>query len=51
MSSNHCNIAVAPSSPVKGDGLHELNILKVKVEGAGGGSTLESTDDSGFGMD
>ena len=36
---------------MKGVGLHELNCLKVKVEGAGGRSVLESTDDSGFCMD
>ena len=48
MASNHCSILVAPSSPVKGVGLQELNSLKVKVEG-GGRSTLESTDDSGLG--
>ena len=46
MESNHCNIFVAPSSPVKGVGLQELNCLNVKVEG--GGLTLESTEDSGL---
>ena len=48
MASNHCSIFVAPSSPVKGVRLQELNCLNVKVEG-GWGSTLESTEDSGLG--
>ena len=48
MASNHSSSWVAPSSPVKGVGLQELNCLKVKVE-EGGGSILDSTEESGLG--
>jgi len=50
MASNHSSSWVAPSSPVKGVGLQELNCLKVKVE-EGGGLILDSTEESGLGMD
>ena len=46
MSSNHVRILVAPSSPVKGSGLHEVNCLKVKV--VLGWSALESTETLGL---
>ena len=46
MASNHSNNWVAPSSPVKGAGLQELNCLKVKVEE--GGLILDSTEESGL---